>query len=102
MNGAKRSQAGAKVTTAGSGAAGPAEVAGDVGSSAAGATRSSSVRSSRARSAGSPSRSRLSSSRVEAVPVPIRIVVRPSTRWIGEAVRSTVRTRSSGVDRTCG
>ena len=38
---------------------------------------------------------------VEAVPVPIRTLVSPSSRWIGEEVRSTVRTRSTGVESTC-
>ena len=35
------------------------------------------------------------------VPVPIRTLVSPSSRWMGGAVMSTVRTRSSGVESTC-
>ena len=48
-----------------------------------------------------PSRASSSSPSLDAVPVPIRTVVRPSTRWISEALMSTVRTRSIEVDSTC-
>ena len=35
---------------------------------------------------------------VSLCPVPMRSVTSPSTRWIGDAVRSTVRTRSRGAE----
>ena len=41
------------------------------------------------------------SSSPEEVPVPTRTVVSPSSRCTKEEVRSTVRTRSSGAERTC-
>ena len=94
VSGANRTHEGSKVTTSRSGD--PAAT-----SSSAVEVRSSSSRSARARSSGSPSRSMRSSSLVEAVPVPIRTLVSPSRRWIGDEVRSTVRTRSTGVESTC-
>ena len=62
---------------------------------------SRSLRSASAACTRTPSRASSSSPSLEDVPVPIRTVVSPSTRWISEALTSTVRTRSIGVDSTC-
>ena len=62
---------------------------------------SRSLRSASAACTRTPSRTRSSSPSLEDVPVPILTVVSPSIRWISEALTSTVRTRSIGVDSTC-
>ena len=97
VNGAYQSHRGSNLATirALSGAAALARASGE-------AVRCSrSLRSASAACARTPSRASSSSPSLEAVPVPTRTVVRPSTRWISDAVMSTVRTRSIGVDSTC-
>ena len=60
----------------------------------------SAARISRAWSSGSPSRTNFSVSDLPALAVPISTLASPSTRWIGEEVSSTARTRSSGAVST--